>query len=98
MWLCRAQAPDPDLNNDGVVNILDVSLVSSCLGSDIRLTTPTLAITEPADGASLNSKLITVRGSIDAPFPPRVFVNDKPVTVTGGTFAANVELNQGDNL
>jgi hypothetical protein len=27
-------APDPDLNNDGVVNILDVSLVSSCLGQD----------------------------------------------------------------
>ncbi|GJL65050.1 MAG: hypothetical protein NPIRA05_00210 [Nitrospirales bacterium] len=27
-------APDPDLNNDEVVNILDVSLVSSCLGQD----------------------------------------------------------------
>ena len=27
-----AQAPDPDLNDDGVVNILDVSLVSSCFG------------------------------------------------------------------
>ena len=28
----RAQAPDPDLNNDCVVNILDISLVGSCIG------------------------------------------------------------------
>jgi len=27
-------APDPDLNNDGIVNILDVSIVSSCFGMD----------------------------------------------------------------
>ena len=30
-----AEAPDPDLNNDGVVNILDVSLVGSCFGQDV---------------------------------------------------------------
>ena len=30
-----AQASDPDLNNDGVVNILDVSMVASCVGQDI---------------------------------------------------------------
>ncbi len=29
-----AQATDPDLNNDGVVNILDLSLVGSCFGQD----------------------------------------------------------------
>lgn len=29
-----AQASDPDLNNDGVVNILDVSMVGSCFGQD----------------------------------------------------------------
>ena len=29
-----AQAADPDLNNDGVVNILDISLVGSCFGQD----------------------------------------------------------------
>ncbi len=33
-----AQAPDPDLNNDEVVNIPDVSLVGSCIGqSEKRL-------------------------------------------------------------
>ena len=30
-----AQAPDPDLNNTGVVNILDVSLVDGCVGVDL---------------------------------------------------------------
>ena len=30
-----AQAPDPDLNNDGIVNILDISLVNSCFGADL---------------------------------------------------------------
>lgn len=30
-----AQAPDPDLNDDGVVNILDISLVGSCFGIDL---------------------------------------------------------------
>ena len=28
-----ATGSDPDVNNDGVVNILDVSLVSSCIGA-----------------------------------------------------------------
>lgn len=27
-------APDPDLNDDGIVNILDISLVGSCFGQD----------------------------------------------------------------
>ncbi len=30
-----AHAPDPDLNNDGVVTILDVSFVGSCIGQDL---------------------------------------------------------------
>ncbi|MCG8356303.1 MAG: DUF6531 domain-containing protein [Kiloniellales bacterium] len=29
-----AQALDPDLNDDGIVNILDVSMVGSCMGQD----------------------------------------------------------------
>ncbi len=32
--LLWAQAPDPDLNDDGVVNILDASIVGSCFGQD----------------------------------------------------------------
>ncbi len=30
-----AQAPDPDLNNDGLVNILELSLVGRCFGADL---------------------------------------------------------------
>ena len=30
-----AQAPDPDLNDDGIVNILDISLVGSCFGANL---------------------------------------------------------------
>lgn len=30
-----ALAPDPDLNNDGTVNILDMSIVGSCFGADL---------------------------------------------------------------
>ncbi len=30
-----ALAPDPDLNNDGTVNILDASIVGSCFGADL---------------------------------------------------------------
>lgn len=29
------QASDPDLNNDGIVNIFDVSIVGSCFGADL---------------------------------------------------------------
>ncbi len=32
-----ALAPDPDLNNDGVVNILDASIVGSCFGADLAV-------------------------------------------------------------
>ena len=33
--LAWAQAPDPDLNNDGTVNIFDASIVGSCFGLDL---------------------------------------------------------------
>ena len=33
-----AQAPDPDINDDGIVDIFDVSLVGSCFGLDPQTT------------------------------------------------------------
>ncbi len=32
--LWAEHVPDPDLNNDGVVNVLDLSMVGSCFGLD----------------------------------------------------------------
>ncbi|QQO54161.1 MAG: hypothetical protein N838_13215 [Thiohalocapsa sp. PB-PSB1] len=43
--MAAAQAPDPDLNDDGIVNIYDVSLVSSCFGQD-PLTVPRCRIAD----------------------------------------------------
>ena len=56
VWLCLgparvwAHAPDPDLNNDGVVNILDVSMVSSCWGQDPAMHPPCHAADTDGDG------------------------------------------------
>ena len=39
------QGSDPDLNDDGVVNILDISLVGGCFGQD-PATTPVCAVAD----------------------------------------------------
>ncbi len=54
---------DPDLNDDGVVNILDVSLAASCLGQVIP--PPVVAITDPGDGSVVASTPISVSGTVD---------------------------------
>ena len=46
----RAQAPDPDLNNDGIVNILDISLVGSCIGQDLATNPRCQAADTDGDG------------------------------------------------
>jgi len=92
-----AQAPDPDLNNDGVVNILDVSMVSSCFGQVVP-TTPVLAILEPPDGSLLTSTPIPVSGTVVGGVAS-IEVNGSPATVNGGAFVADgVPLQEGVNI
>ncbi len=47
-----AQAPDPDFNNDDVVNILDISLVGSCIGVDLSTNPQCQAADTDGDGDS----------------------------------------------
>ena len=45
-----ALAPDPDLNNDGVVNILDASIVGSCFGADLSALTQCVCADSDGNG------------------------------------------------
>ena len=47
---CGGPDPDPDVNDDGVVNILDISFVSSCLGEDISVNLQCAAADADVDG------------------------------------------------
>ena len=51
-YLCAGNSfePDPDRNNDGVVNTLDVSIVSSCLGFVPRIVPGCLRADVDCDG------------------------------------------------
>ncbi len=45
-----AQSPDPDLNDDGIVNILDLSLVGSCFGANLATAARCLVADTDGDG------------------------------------------------
>ena len=91
-----AQAPDPDLNNDGIVNILDVSRVSSCIGKTPPRP-PQISDLVPADGAILRSSPISISGRVSGSISS-VTVNGVPAAVTGESFLAQgVILQDGAN-
>ncbi len=89
-----AQASDPDLNNDGVVNILDISLVGSCIGADLS-TNPQcqVADTDGDDDVDMDD-LNFVVGSFGQSFPVITItepadgsvVTSSPITVSGTLF------------
>ena len=91
-------AHDPDLTNDGVVNILDVSLVSSCYGQALPSSTLVVTMTAPPDASSVPTSPIAVSGTVDNA-TARVEVNGMPATVSAdGTFTAlRVPLQEGPN-
>ena len=74
-----AQASDPDLNNDGVVNILDISLVGSCFGADLA-TNPQCEIADvDGDGDVDMDDLMVVVAAFGQEFdvtPPVVTIID----------------------
>ena len=58
---------------------------------------PAVAVTEPAAGAQLDQRTVTVRGTAVDPHLQKVTVGDVEATVSGDTFeAAGVELPEGD--
>jgi len=58
---------------------------------------PEVAITEPAAGAELDARTVTVRGTVSDPHLARVTVGAVDAIVTDGTFVAEgVELPEGD--
>ncbi|MEK6679789.1 MAG: hypothetical protein AABY39_10280, partial [Nitrospirota bacterium] len=84
------------LNKD---NLISVELRSSP-GSYITVTIlgpPKVNITSPANGSTLTDSSITVTGTIDDNLA-QVTVNDISVTVSNGTFTANIQLNEGENV
>jgi len=59
---------------------------------------PEVAITEPAAGAELTERTVTVRGTVSDPHLDRVTVGGVEATVSDGTFVAEgVELPEGDS-
>ena len=64
-----AQAPDPDLNDDGIVNILDISRIGGCFGRDlatnpqcglVAVTVACLACAEAPGGAWRQNKKLAL--------------------------------------
>jgi hypothetical protein len=71
-------------------------------GCGERERTPALApvrvsVSEPADAARVDSRAITVRGTVE-PADARVLVDGIEAAVSGGEFSASVELEGGANL
>ena len=94
----EAQASDPDLNNDGVVNILDVSLVGSCFGQELSSNPRCQVADTDGDGDVDSDDLRIVVASFGKTFPttdtdpPVVAItepadgrelNSSPITVSG---------------
>ena len=89
-----ARLPDPDLNNDGIVSILDVSIAGSCYGQTPPAT-PQITITTPADSSVLSSTAVTVSGTVIGD-DVIVEVNGAIATVAGNLFtAADIPLSEG---
>lgn len=87
---------DPDLNNDGIVNILDASLVASCYGRAVA-GAPEIEIFAPPDGAVLGSPSVDVAGTVDPP-EAIVEVNGFAAQRLGDAFlASDVPLAAGRN-
>jgi hypothetical protein len=90
-----APAPDPDLNNDGVVNSLDVSIISSCLGKNPRTPPAVITITSPTDGAVVTASPLSVSGRVSNS-TATVNVNGRSAQVSAdGTFTATGIVLQG---
>ena len=91
--LMFAQAPDPDLNNDGVVNILDISLVGSCFGQDPATEARCSVADTDGDGDVDMDDLSFVLGSFGQSFP---IVSTPPVVTI--TNPANLSLFSTDPI
>ena len=78
-----AQAPDPDLNNDGVVNILELSLVGSCFGVD-PTTVPRCAVADTdGDGdIDIDDYIFVLTSFGQTGFPTGEPEDSTPPTVT----------------
>src|SRR5262245_46914687 len=85
-----AQAPtrDPDLNNDGIVNALDVSRASGCYPRDVRLSQPSVTIASPLDGARQATFSVDVSGTVAN--AATLSVNGAATTFAGGAYATTV--------
>ena len=77
-----AQAADPDLNNDGVVNILDISLVGSCFGQDLSTNPQCQVADTDGDGDVDSDDLNFVVGSFGQTFPTGEDQTPPVVTIT----------------
>lgn len=96
--VASAQTLDPDVTDDGVVDVSDVSWLGRCIGESPLPSPIAVAITSPADGALVTTPSIGVRGTVGDP--------DAAVTVAGvaasaaaGAFESTpVPLVEGENL
>ncbi|RKY02763.1 hypothetical protein DRP77_07390, partial [Candidatus Poribacteria bacterium] len=65
----------------------------------IRDTTPPqIRITSPADGSWVNQGTITVTGTVSDANLDKVYVNDREIPVTDGSFSTTVSLAEGENV
>jgi len=62
----------------------------------IDTTPPTIQITSPADGSFTNQTSVEVQGTVSDANLDTVTVNDVQVTVTDGSFTAQIDLPDGD--
>jgi hypothetical protein len=60
-------------------------------------TQPTVVITQPAAGATVNTTNVTVTGTFSDESPTTIIVNGAPATIQENSFTADVPLNEGGN-
>ena len=89
---------DPDVNNDGIVNYLDISRASSCYLRDVALASPALSITSPADGTSITTTSIELTGTV-SDNAEELSVNGVATAFSAGSYSTTVSgLTSGDNV
>ena len=89
---------DPDVTNDGIVNVLDLSRVGACFGGDVEPKAISIVVQSPTRNVAINTPAIGVRGTV-MDETSVVTVNGLTTTRSNDRFSIDsVPLAEGENL